>query len=199
MLLDLPLRPAFGLPGLGRAGLSQPETIFEGGARVEYQMENIHLTKRRCSGGIDIDAPAEAIWSVLTAWEALPEVVPNIISHAVTRHDDGRVTIEQVSQLSRRMNLRTQMTLEASEDRDRWEVRLQRLGGHGFLEFEGKYTLRPQPGGSTLLSYSVELTPCPIFPLPLVERKIRKEVPKMLVAVRDAVRLSSLSSGRPES
>ena len=41
--------------------------------------------------------------------------------------------------------------------------------GHGFLEFEGKYTLRPRPDGSgTYLSYSVELVPCPIFPLPMV-------------------------------
>ena len=60
---------------------------------------------------------------------------------------------------------------------------LQRVSGHGFLEFEGQYSLSPRPDGSTYLGYSVELVPCPIFPLPLVEQKIRKEVPKMLAAM----------------
>ena len=48
--------------------------------------------------------------------------------------------------------------------------------------------------GSTYLSYTVELIPCPIFPLPLVEEKIRKEVPRMLVALRDAVQGNNLAS-----
>ena len=51
------------------------------------------------------------------------------------------------------------------------------------LEFVAQYELRPRGDGTTYLSYEVELVPCPIFPLPLVERKIRKEVPKMLSAV----------------
>ena len=44
--------------------------------------------------------------------------------------------------------------------------------------------------GSTYLSYEVELVPCPIFPLPLVERKIRKEVPRMLASVGAAAQRS---------
>ena len=43
---------------------------------------------------------------------------------------------------------------------------------------------KPLPNGGTYLQYMVELVPCPIFPLPLVETKIRKEVPRMLQAVR---------------
>ena len=65
---------------------------------------------------------------------------------------------------------------------------LMRTAGHGFLEFVGSYTLQPQANGATYLQYMVELVPCPIFPLPIVETKIRKEVPKMLLAVRDAAR-----------
>jgi hypothetical protein len=104
--------------------------------------------------------------------------------------DDGRVRIQQESLLSNRLKLQTSMELEALEDRDRWQLTLRRVQGHGFLEFEGQYQLRPRPDGSTYLSYSVELVPCPIFPLPLVERKIRKEVPKMLAAVATVSRRS---------
>merc|ERR1711965_351040 len=106
----------------------------------DFTMETVHITKRRVSGGVLARAAPEAIWRVLTAYERLPEVVPNIISNVVTRDaTSGRVTILQDSLLSRRMNLHTSMTLEAVEDRETWQLALQRVSGHGFLEFEGKY------------------------------------------------------------
>ena len=51
---------------------------------------------------------------------------------------------------------------------------------------------QPRADGSTYLRYQVELVPCPIFPLPIVEDKIRREVPRMLVSVRDAARRRAL-------
>jgi len=195
MLLELPHAPSllnpFGLPGFpGSPASERPEILYEGGTAIDFTMETLHITKRRVSGGVLVRAPPEAIWRVLTAYERLPEVVPNIVSNVVTRDaQSGRVTILQDSLLSRRMNLQTSMKLEAVEQRDAWQLMLRRLSGHGFLEFEGKYKLRPRPDGTgTYLSYSVELVPCPIFPLPMVERKIRKEVPKMLAAVAAAAR-----------
>merc|ERR1719506_3624508 len=77
------------------------------------------------------------------------------------------------------------MVLEAVEDRDRWEMTLRRVSGHGFLEFEGKYTLTPRAGGATYLSYSVELVPCPIFPLP--RRRGADAAPAHPTGVRCAV------------
>merc|ERR1719324_136743 len=176
MALNLPQlgqRPGRGLiPGFLQP---MPESIAEGDTRIDYQMERIHLTKRRVSGGIIVEAPPEAVWACLTAYEQLPEIVPNILSNEVTRHDDGRVSIEQVQLISRRMKLT-----------------LSRIAGHGFLEFEGVYTLQPRADGTTYLRYVVELVPCPLFPLPLVEDKIRREVPRMLVSVRDAARRRAL-------
>ena len=82
------------------------------------------------------------------------------------------------------------MRLQAVEDPGQRELLIRRLSGHGFLEFEGRYNLLARADGKTSLSYSVELTPCPVFPLPLVEKKIRKEVPKMLSAVAAASKAS---------
>merc|ERR1719390_253758 len=111
MALNLPQlgqRPGRGLiPGFLQP---MPESIAEGDTRIDYQMERIHLTKRRVSGGIVVEAPPEAVWACLTAYEQLPEIVPNILSNEVTRHDDGRVSIEQVQLISRRMKLETEMT-----------------------------------------------------------------------------------------
>merc|ERR1719217_468849 len=176
--------------------LFQPtsEVLREGGNAVDFQLETLHLTKRRVSGGVLVRAPPDAIWSVITDYEAMPEVIPNILSNVVNRDaTSGRVTIEQESQLSSRMNLVVSMGLEAIEARDRWTLQLRRVGGHGFLEFEARYVLQPRGDGTTYLSYEVELVPCPIFPLPLVERKIRKECPKMLHAV---ARVSEANNAR---
>jgi carbon monoxide dehydrogenase subunit G len=192
-----PPRMAFGLPrppltpslgGLWPSGRSAgPEVLYEGGTNVDFHMETLHLTKRRVSGGVLVHAAPGTIWDVLTHYERMPDFIPNILSNVVTRDAaSGRVRIQQDSLLSTRLNLRTSMDLEAVEDRERWTMELRRLSGHGFLEFEAVYELAPRADGSTYLSYSVEVVPCPIFPLPLVERKIRKEVPKMLSAFASA-------------
>lgn len=186
MVLGLPSPPSGAWPFAASSG--RPERLREGDAWIDYQMENVGLTKRRVSGGITVEAPAESIWRVLTAYEELPDVVPNILSNEVTRRPDGSVSIAQSSLLSRRLDLKTDMTLEVEADDAAKKLVLRRVSGHGFLEFVGSYTLKPQSGGATYLQYNVELVPCPIFPLPLVETKIRKEVPKMLQAVRLASR-----------
>lgn len=163
---------------------ARPETLYENGTPVDFLLESLHLTKRRVSGGILVRAPPEALWAVLTDYEHMPEVVPNILSNRVTRDErTRRVTIQQESLLSNKLQLRVDMELEAIEQRDQWKMQLRRLSGHGFLDFTAEYELKPRADGTTYLSYAVELVPCPIFPLPLVERKVRKEVPKMLYAV----------------
>ena len=189
MVFQLPRPPLPSLwPGSSAAGgRVRDEVLYEGGTAVDFRMENLALTRRRVSGGVLVRAPPEAIWDVLTDYEAMPDFIPNILSNVVTRDAaSGRVRIQQDSLLSTRLNLRTSMDLEAVEDRERWTMELRRLSGHGFLEFEAVYELAPRADGSTYLSYSVEVVPCPIFPLPLVERKIRKEVPKMLSAFASA-------------
>jgi len=189
MALGLGRASPFGVPtpfGSLLGGSQQPEVLYESGTPVDFQMETLHLTKRRVSGGVLVRATPEAIWAVLTDYEAMPEVIPNILSNTVRRESSGRVLIDQQSLLSRRMGLEVHIQLEAVEQKDRWQLDLRRQSGHGFLELDAVYNLQPRGDGSTYLAYKVELVPCPLFPLPLVERKMRKEVPKMLHALRVA-------------
>mmetsp|Transcript_41411 Transcript_41411/g.90939 ORF Transcript_41411/g.90939 Transcript_41411/m.90939 type:complete len:237 (+) Transcript_41411:99-809(+) len=184
MLMDLPARGPFGHP-LFESVSSQAEQRTDT-PWVDFSMEFVHFTKRRVKGGLRVDANVEDVWRLLNSFEKLPDIIPSIISHAVTRRGDGSILIDQVSLLSRRLNLQTQMRLLASPSDDQRSLRLQRLSGHGFLEFDAVYTLEEKSDGTTYLSYSVDLVPCPIFPLPVVEQKIKKEVPRMLTALRDA-------------
>merc|ERR1719488_147394 len=93
-----------------------PEVLYEGGTPVDFQLETLHLTKRRVSGGVLVSASPEAIWSVITDYEAMPDIIPNILSNIVNRDPaSGCVTIEQESLLSTRMNLVVSMALQAVE------------------------------------------------------------------------------------
>ena len=174
--------PLGAAPFGGMFGAARPETLYESGTPVDFLLETLHITKRRvrrCA----VRAPADAVWSVLTDYEAMPEVIPNILSNKVVR-EGKRVLIEQESLLSNRLQLRVDMSLEAVEQpgkrahaRAPLGPRLPRVRGG----------LQPAAARGRLdVPETAELVPCPIFPLPLVERKVRKEVPRMLVAVAGA-------------
>ena len=77
-MIDLPMLPGF--PFVAPA--PRREVLREDGKRVDFTMESVHLTKRRVSGGVSIDASPEAVWSVITDYEAMPDFLPNIISQA---------------------------------------------------------------------------------------------------------------------
>ena len=64
------------------------------------------------------------------------------------------------------------------------ELKLQRISGHGFLDFKARYSFSALPGDTCRLGYEVQAVPCPIFPMPIVQHKVKKEVPRMLSALR---------------
>ena len=86
MVLRLPQPPSFLVPATAPSG---NERLREDDVWVDYRMERVGLTKRHVSGGIIVEADTSAIWAVLTAFEELPKVVPNILSNSVTRRPDG--------------------------------------------------------------------------------------------------------------
>merc|ERR1712087_193687 len=140
-------------------------------SEVDFSMEAMHFTKRRVCGGVSVRASEAELWDLLTSFETLPDVIPSIVSHQVTRRPDGSAIIDQVSLLSRRLNLRSHMTLEATPYPAARELVLRRVAGHGFLEFDAVYKLSPRPDGSTYLSYVVNAVPCPIFPCRWLRRR----------------------------
>jgi hypothetical protein len=67
---------------------------------VFIRLEALGGNRRRISGGLLIDAPARAVWDVLTNYTALSEYIPNIAESGARIQPDGRVHIEQVCELS---------------------------------------------------------------------------------------------------
>lgn len=151
--------------------------------------------KRQVVGGLLMPGSTpEAVWSVLTDYERLPDIIPSIVAHNVTRAPTGDVWIDQDARLSSTAGLTTRMRLRATEDRASGRVALRRVEGKELLEFECHYAIEERPGG-TYVRYCSRLRPCSLYPLSLVEYKLRKEVPEMLRAIAEASREVSLGRG----
>jgi len=137
----------------------------------------------RSNGRVRIEAPVATVWDLVTDYERHPEFIPNILSTRVERNG-GQTVLNQAGLLSRKLNLRADMRLAVTELPLR-QLKLQRVSGHGFMDFKATYTFAPA-GDHCVLQYEVQAVPCPIFPMPLVQQKVRKEVPRMLSALRAA-------------
>ena len=66
----------------------------------------------------------------------------------------------------------------------RRKLTFTRVEGRDFLNFDAVFTVVEMPDGKSKLQYQLVAVPFPLFPMYLVERKIFKEVPLMLAAVR---------------
>lgn len=109
--------------------------------------------------------------------------MPNIVSSSTQTARDGTVLLDQVGIISRKLGLKSRMLMSVAED-DGVSIGFSKVEGRDFTEFEGKYFVKRE-GDDTRLEYELTAVPMPLFPVALVERKIIKEVPRMLESVRE--------------
>jgi coenzyme Q-binding protein COQ10 len=136
----------------------------------------------KSTGSVIVEAPVEIVWDLVTDYEKHPEFIPNILASKLERVGN-QLILNQRGLLSNKLQLRCDMRLAVTERR-LVELTLQRISGHGFMDFKAKYQFAALPGGNCRLAYEVQAVPCPIFPMPFVQNKVRKEVPRMLSALR---------------
>lgn len=171
-------------PGVGSANDGSLVPVEGASVQMATHLTNMGLGIRS-TGSVTVPAPLEAVWDVITDYERHPEIIPNIVRTTVITREDGSIELDQVGLLSNKLQLKCDMRLAVTERRHSL-LQLRRLSGHGFLDFSASYELSRLSATSCMLAYRVSALPCPIFPMPIVENKIRKEVPRMLLAVRQA-------------
>jgi hypothetical protein len=139
-----------------------------------------------------IDAPAEAIWSVLTACEIAPDYVPNVLEcELIETLDDGRSqlfvqTIRPIFFMPRFEHV-FRLDYEPYERIDVRDV-------SGPIEhMEGSWWFLPEPAGRILLIHSLEVDPG--FPVPRF--MLRATMRRDLVKIMEAVRARAEGSGSP--
>jgi hypothetical protein len=133
---------------------------------------------------IDVDAPPQAIWDVLTACQIAPEYVPNVQScRKLEVLDNGRADLfVQV--------IKPAFFIPSFEHVFRLDytpytrIDVHRVSGP-IAHMDGSWWLLPEPDGHTLLVYDLALDPG--FPIPrfFVRATLKRDLPRVLSAVRE--------------
>jgi hypothetical protein len=133
---------------------------------------------------VEIDAPATAIWDVLKACEISPEYVPNVQSCTKLEDLDGgraalfKQTIKPVFFLASFEHVfRLDFTPYTRID-------VNRVSGP-IAHLQGTWWLLPQGNGRILLVYELALDPGMPIPRFLVRATLKRDLPKVLAAVRE--------------
>ncbi|TMW89212.1 hypothetical protein EJD97_017493 [Solanum chilense] len=137
---------------------------------------------------ITVKAPVREVWNVLTAYESLPEIVPNLAISKILSRDNNKVRILQEGCKGLLyMVLHARVVLDLSELIEQ-EISFEQVEGD-FDSFEGKWILEQLGSHHTLLKYSVEskMHKNSFLSEAIMEEVIYEDLPSNLCAIRDYI------------
>ncbi|GER38092.1 cyclase/dehydrase family protein [Striga asiatica] len=137
---------------------------------------------------ITVKAPVREVWSILTAYESLPEIVPNLAISKVLSRENNKVRILQEGCKGLLyMVLHARVVLDLCELLAR-EISFEQVEGD-FDSFRGKWILEKLGTHHTLLKYSVEskMHKNSFLSEAIMEEVIYEDLPSNLCAIRDYI------------
>ncbi|KAF5745049.1 hypothetical protein HS088_TW07G00630 [Tripterygium wilfordii] len=137
---------------------------------------------------ITVKAPVPAVWNVLTAYDSLPEIVPNLAISTILSRENNKVRILQEGCKGLLyMVLHARVVLDLCEHLER-EISFEQVEGD-FDSFKGKWLLEKLGSHHTLLKYTVEskMRRGTVLSEAIMEEVIYKDLPSNLCAIRDYV------------
>eukprot|EP00268_Persea_americana_P016480 TRINITY_DN17816_c0_g1_i1.p1 TRINITY_DN17816_c0_g1~~TRINITY_DN17816_c0_g1_i1.p1 ORF type:complete len:393 (-),score=78.50 TRINITY_DN17816_c0_g1_i1:371-1549(-) len=135
---------------------------------------------------ITVKAPVCEVWNVLTAYETLPEIVPNLAISKVLSRENNKVRILQEGCKGLLyMVLHARVVLDLCEQLEQ-EISFEQVEGD-FDSFQGKWLLEQLGNHHTLLKYIVEskMHKDSFLSEAFVEEVIYEDLPSNLCAIRD--------------
>lgn len=132
-------------------------------------------------GAIEIAAPPEVVWSVITDCELAPRMVDSLKSCRILQKDPaGRWDVrEDVSRMGFMPSVRNVFRSDYDPPRS---VRFHRVAGD-LMVFEGEWRIEPH-GGRTRVLYESRVGAPFRVPGPIARLGLRYEVPRALLALR---------------
>ncbi|XVE83428.1 hypothetical protein DITRI_Ditri16bG0088000 [Diplodiscus trichospermus] len=137
---------------------------------------------------ITVKAPVREVWNVLTAYESLPEIVPNLAISKVLSRENNKVRILQEGCKGLLyMVLHARVVLDLHEQLEQ-EISFEQVEGD-FDSFQGRWLLEQLGSHHTLLKYSVEskMHRDSVLSEAIMEEVIYEDLPSNLCAIRDYV------------
>ncbi|MED6210690.1 hypothetical protein PIB30_066514 [Stylosanthes scabra] len=137
---------------------------------------------------ITVKAPVCEVWNVLTAYEKLPEIIPNLAISKILSRDNNKVRILQEGCKGLLyIALHARVVLDLCENLEQ-EISFEQVEGD-FDSFRGKWIFEQLGNHHTLLKYSVEIKmhKDTFLSEAIMEEVIFEDLPSNLSAIRDYV------------
>ncbi|KAI9165042.1 hypothetical protein LWI28_006495 [Acer negundo] len=137
---------------------------------------------------ITVKAPVREVWNVLTAYESLPEIVPNLAISKILSRENNKVRILQEGCKGLLyMVLHARVVLDICEHLEQ-EISFEQVEGD-FDSFQGKWIFEQLGSHHTLLKYTVEskMLKNALLSEAIMEEVIYEDLPSNLCAIRDYV------------
>ena len=160
------------------AAMDQGEILVNVVGRGEFE--------GRVQAAVLIHADRQHIWTVMTDCAAAPEFIPGVLScERIDGSDDGQQEVFQQEVKYSWYMPRLTYTFELDYFPYQ-QIDFRRLKGSPKV-LEGSWWLEESSPGKTRVFYSLYLEPGFPVPKPLVRRALRKDLPKVLAALRQRV------------
>jgi ribosome-associated toxin RatA of RatAB toxin-antitoxin module len=132
----------------------------------------------------EVDAPPQDIWAVLRACDVAPEYVPNVMSCRTLEEVDGgrgELFVQTVKPIFFMPAFEHVFRLDYTPYS---RIDVSRVSGP-IAHMQGTWWLLPQDTGRILLVYELELDPGMPIPRFMVRATLKRDLPKVVAAVRD--------------
>lgn len=176
---------AFSMAQIGDDGFRFEQSELAQLYKGEVIVRSDESDKRRVQAAILIDSPAQPIWNVLTDCNHTPEFIPNLKSCRILQPgEDTRITEQQVK-FSRFLPAVTYV-IQSNYQKFR-RIDFKKVSGD-LRALEGSWALEEiSKGQYTILVYSLFVDPGFFIPHGIVQRNLQKDLPNILLAVRNRV------------
>jgi len=153
-------------------------------AAIAVQTEHLEGRQRRISAELPIPYSCEQLWQILTDYDHLADFIPSLAKSQRVEHPHGGIRVEQVGAESiLRLKVCLRVVLDMVEQFPN-EVQFAMVEGD-LRQFFGAWQLVPQPDSSgTILRYVVTVQPGRAVPIALIERNLRRNLVRNLLAIR---------------
>ncbi|KAF0912379.1 hypothetical protein E2562_014033 [Oryza meyeriana var. granulata] len=144
---------------------------------------------------VTVKAPVREVWNILTAYEKLPEFVPNLAISRIILRDNNKVRILQEGCKGLLyMVLHARVVMDLREKLEH-EISFEQVEGD-FFSFKGKWRLEQLGDQHTLLKYMVEtkMHKDTFLSESILEEVIYEDLPSNLCAIRDYVEKAEAES-----
>ncbi len=168
---------------------AQDDRDAEAWAAVTLDTEKLDKRQRRITAKILLPFTQEQVWQVLTDYECLADFIPNLATSQLLEHPQGGIRLEQVGvQNALFLKFSARVVLDMTEDFLK-AIHFEMVEGD-FKAFSGDWLLEPTSEG-TQLTYSLFIWPKRTMPIIAIEKRLRFDLPRNLIAVKRRLETSN--------